>query len=129
VASDGNGKVVVAGECCMSRVATVFGSGLYVDRQYDFMVPSGYKPASEGSREQVLDVIAGTQDLVAKKLDTVAWQGGVYGPFNVSRLNHPWTIATGSNATRHAHIVCVCRFRVRSTNLAVRLTRFLPATL
>jgi hypothetical protein len=90
---DGNGKVVMAGECCISRVVTVFGSGLYVDHQYDFMVPSGSKPASEASREQILDAIAATQDLVAdtdKKLDTITRQGGVEGPFNVSRLNHPW---------------------------------------
>ena len=34
---DAHDNVVLAGECCVSRVAKIFMRGFYSDRQYDFL--------------------------------------------------------------------------------------------
>ena len=44
---DAQGNVVLAGECCISRVAETFAMGLYSDRQYDFCPDApGPRPTS-----------------------------------------------------------------------------------
>jgi len=72
---DTQGSVVVAGECCTSRVAVVFGWGLYSDRHYDFLLRRSSEPNIKATNEQIADAIAAYQKAIAetdKRLDDEA---------------------------------------------------------
>src|SRR5215831_21202689 len=74
---DALGDVVLAGQCCTSRVALIFGRGFYSDRQYDFLSPRKPEPDIQSSPEQIADAIALYQKAIAeayKRLDDVALQ-------------------------------------------------------
>ena len=43
---DAQGNAVLAGECCISRVAKIFARGCYRDRHYDFLLPTNTKPST-----------------------------------------------------------------------------------
>jgi hypothetical protein len=90
---DAQGNVVVAGECCRSRVAEVFGLGLYSDRQYDFMSPRKPESNVQPTNEQIVAAIAAYQEAVAdsdKRLADVERRGGVKSVSEVFLLDHPW---------------------------------------
>jgi len=90
---DAQGNVVLAGECCMSRVAEIFGLGHYSKRQYDFLSPRSAKSDIQLTNEQIADAIAAYQNAIAetdKRLDDVKRRGGGGRARNVSLLDHPW---------------------------------------
>jgi hypothetical protein len=90
---DAHGNVVVAGECCMSQVAEVFGLGLYSDRRYDFMSPRKTEPNIEPSPEKIVAAIAAQQEAIAdsdKRLADVERRGGGIHASEVVLLDHPW---------------------------------------
>jgi hypothetical protein len=90
---DTQGSVVVAGECCTSRVAVVFGWGLYSDRHYDFLLRRSSQPNIKATNEQIADAIVAYQKAIAetdKRLDDVERRGGGGRARNVSLLDHPW---------------------------------------
>jgi hypothetical protein len=90
---DAGGGVVVAGECCMSRVVEVFGLGLYSDRPYDFLRPCDPKPNSEPSLERIVAAIAARQEIIAdsdKRLADVERRGGIKSVSEIFLLDHPW---------------------------------------
>src|SRR5262245_22855677 len=90
---DAQGSVVVAGECCMSRVTVVFGLGFYSDRHYDFLLRRSSEPNIKATNEQIADAIAAYQKVIAdtdKWLDDIEWRGGGLRACNVSLGDHPW---------------------------------------
>jgi len=92
---DAQGNVVVAGKCCASQVAMVFGLGFYSNRHYDFLSPRGSKPDTQPTNEQILNAIAAYQQAIAdtdKWLDGVERRGGGIRPTHVGLSNHPWTV-------------------------------------
>jgi hypothetical protein len=92
---DAQGNVVLAGECCISRVAKMFVRGFYSNRNYDFLRPPNTKPSAnlEPTSEQITDAIALYQKAVAqadKGLDGVERRGGGVRVPNVTLFDHPW---------------------------------------
>jgi len=91
---DAQGKVVLAGECCTSRVAVTFGRGLYSDRKYDFLLPRESKSNTEPvSNEQIIEAIATCQEVIAatdKRVDDIERCGGIKGTSKVNLLDSPW---------------------------------------
>jgi len=90
---DAQGNVVVAGECCRSRVAEVFGLGLYSDRQYDFMSPRKPESNVQPTNDQIIDAIATYQKAIAdadKQFTDVERRGGVKGVSKFFLLDYPW---------------------------------------
>jgi hypothetical protein len=92
---DAHGNVAVAGECCMSRIAVVFGSGLYSDRNYDFLPSANTKPSTntQPTNEQIVDAIAAYQKAIAEtdqRLADVERRGGGGFVSGVYLLDHPW---------------------------------------
>jgi hypothetical protein len=92
---DAQGNVVLAGECCASRVAVVFGRGLYSNRRYDFLSRRSSEPNIKATNEQIADAIAAYQKAIAgtdEQLANVERRGGVGGVRvrGVSLLDHPW---------------------------------------
>jgi hypothetical protein len=90
---DTQGSVVVAGECCTSRIAVVFGWGLYSDRHYDFLLRRSSEPNIKATNEQIADAIAAYQKAIAetdKRLDDVERRGGSTRAPHVTLLDYPW---------------------------------------
>jgi hypothetical protein len=90
---DTQGSVVVAGECCMSRVTVVFGRGFYSDRHYDFLLRRSSEPNIKATNEQIADAIAAYQKVIAdtdKWLDGIERRGGGGRAYKVDTLDHPW---------------------------------------
>jgi hypothetical protein len=86
---DAYGNVAVAGECCMSRIAVVFGSGLYSDRNYDFLPSANTKPSTntQPTNEQIVDAIAAYQKAIAETDQRLA---GAERRGGVGRLYSAW---------------------------------------
>jgi hypothetical protein len=92
---DAQGNVVLAGECCISRVAKIFALGCYSDRKYDFLLPTNTEPSTntEPTSEQIADAIALYQKAIAeadKALDGVEPLGGSPRAPQVTLLDYPW---------------------------------------
>ena len=92
---DAQGNVVLAGECCISRVAKIFARGCYSDRQYDFLLPTSTEPSTntEPTSEQIADAIAAYQKAIAetdKWLDGVERRGGSIRAPHVTARDYPW---------------------------------------
>ena len=92
---DAQGNVVVAGECCIHRVAKIFGLGFYSDRPYDFLSPTNTESSTntEPTSEQIAGAIALYQKAIAeadKGLDGVERRGGGIRASEVVLLDHPW---------------------------------------
>jgi hypothetical protein len=91
---DAQGNVVLAGECCVSRVVRIFTLGFYSMRNYDFLAPR--KPKSNGNLtcEQIVDAIAAYQKAIAetdKRLDDTERRGGVVGrSLGANLRDSPW---------------------------------------
>jgi len=86
---DAHGTVAVACECCIERLAEIFAMGLYSDRKYDFLSPSG----SEVSPEQIADAVAACTKAIAdtdKLLANVEQRGGGVCPSRVYLRDYPW---------------------------------------
>jgi hypothetical protein len=86
---DANGHIVLAGECCSSRVVEIFRAGLILNREYDFLPPLSVMATDA----QIAEKVATTQKLVAYA-DTqcagVERRGGG-GPIgDISLRDHPW---------------------------------------
>ena len=91
---DAGGNVVLAGECCVGRVAVTFGKGLYSDRKYDFLRPrADDEPATiKPTKAQIADGIAAYQEVIAetdRRIDGVERRGGVRTS-EVNLLDSPW---------------------------------------
>src|SRR5262245_57710592 len=65
---DAQGNVVLAGECCISRVAKIFARGFYSNRNYDFLRPTKTKPSTntEPTSEEIAAAIAAYQKAIAE---------------------------------------------------------------
>jgi hypothetical protein len=92
---DAHGNISLAGECCVTRVASIFARGFYSDRQYDFLRPPNTEPATntEPTSEQITTAIALYQKAIAeadKALDGVERRGGGVRANGVVLLEHPW---------------------------------------
>ena len=92
---DAQGDVVVAGECCMSRVAKIFTHGFYSARKYDFLSPTNTESSTntEPTSEQIAGAIALYQKAIAeadKGLTDVERRGGSIRASEVVLLDHPW---------------------------------------
>jgi hypothetical protein len=92
---DAQGNAVLAGECCISRVAKIFARGCYSDRQYDFLLPTNTKPSTktEPTSEQIANAIGAYQKAIAatdKVLDGVERRGGGVRVPNVNARDYPW---------------------------------------
>jgi hypothetical protein len=92
---DSLGNVVLAGECCIRRVAKIFARGFYSDRQYDFLRPPNTEPATstEPTSEQITTAIALYQKAISEAdmaLDGVERRGGGERAPNANLLDHPW---------------------------------------
>jgi hypothetical protein len=84
------GDAVVACERCIDRLAEIFAMGLYSDRQYDFLQPSG----SEVRPERVAEAFAAYTKMIAatdELLADVERRGGGIRPTHVGLSNYPWT--------------------------------------
>jgi hypothetical protein len=91
---DAQGKVVLAGECCTSRVAVTFGRGLYSGRKSDFLLRREPKSNTEPvSNEQIAKAIATHQEIIADADKEFAhierWGGGIRAT-HVGLLDTPW---------------------------------------
>jgi hypothetical protein len=88
---DARGNVVLAGECCIDRVAQIFWAGVYSTRHYDFLPPA--KPRNELTGEEIADAIAASQKTIAATDQALAdlerRGGGVRAP-NIVTRNPPW---------------------------------------
>ena len=85
---DTHGNVVLAGECCIGRVAEIFVMGLYSDRQYDFLPPrSSDEPGAADAIATYQEIIADTD----RRLARIERRGGRFprAP-DVYRLDYPW---------------------------------------
>ena len=87
---DTHGTVVLAGECCASQVAQIFGMGLY-------------QSTGTGTDKIVDDMMRRGGGMPITPQSTC--------PTSPGRM----TTATGSNATNNARTVSVCRFPARPT--------------
>ena len=97
---DTQGNVVLAGECCLGRVAKIFARGFYSNRNYDFLLPTTAEPSTNTeptteptSDEQIADAIAAYQKAIAvtdKELDGVERRGGSTRAPHVTVRNYPW---------------------------------------
>jgi hypothetical protein len=91
---DAQGNLVLAGECCMKRVAKIFTRGFYSTRNYDFLLQHAAKSTStELTGAQITDAIAAYQKVIAatdKRFDGIERRGGVGRSRNVSTLDTPW---------------------------------------
>jgi hypothetical protein len=89
---DAQGNVVLAGECCASRVALILGKGFYSAHRYDFLPHS--LQFTGLTNEQVTAAIATGQKAIADTdhlADVEKRGGGGNGrvPY-ISVLDHPW---------------------------------------
>lgn len=77
---DAQGNLVLAGECCMKRVAKIFTRGFYSTRNYDFLQPLDAKSTSTKLTDtQITDAIAAYQKVIAatdKRFDDIVRRGG-----------------------------------------------------
>jgi len=83
----------VAGECCFDRLTQVFGMGLYSDRQYDFLSPSGSTPGAELAPERIAEAVAAYTKAISdtdQLLADVARRAGGVCVSNIVTQNHPW---------------------------------------
>jgi hypothetical protein len=92
---DAGGNAVVAGECCFSKVAVAFASGLYIKQRYDFFDSTSAKSdAPPPTNEQISEAIAAYQKAVAdadERLAGIERRGGVEsGKAKAHLLDHPW---------------------------------------
>lgn len=88
---DAQGAVVVAGECCASRIAVVLGHGIYSKRNYDFIQPSNTN--TESTSKQIADAITTYQQAIAgidKQLDDFERHGGGAHVPNIVTEDYPW---------------------------------------
>jgi hypothetical protein len=91
---DVQGAVVLAGECCVDKVAVTFTEGFYSKRAYDFLKPRGPKSTACLSSEQITEVLGLYQEIATdtdKRLEGVERRGGVARALdNISVLDTPW---------------------------------------
>jgi hypothetical protein len=94
---DAQGKLVLAGECCMKRVVKIFTRGFYSTRKYDFLLPSNTKPSTELTDAQITNAIAAYQKVIAatdKRFDDIVRRsGGTHTngiTFKVNPPDGPW---------------------------------------
>ena len=90
---DAHGIVVVAGECCMSRVTKIFGLGFYSGRKYDFLQSGDVKSDTKPTSKQIADAIALYQKAIAdadKQFTDIERRGGVKSVSEFFLLDHPW---------------------------------------
>jgi hypothetical protein len=90
---DANGNAVVAGECCIDRLAEIFALGFYSSRKYDFLQSSDAKSDTQPTNEQILNAIALWQEVIAdaeKHFTDVERRGGGIRASEIVLLNHPW---------------------------------------
>jgi hypothetical protein len=90
---DAHGNVVLAGECCISRVAKIFARGFYSDRKYDFLLQRKPGSNTEPTSEQIADAIALYQKAIAeadKALDSVERRVGGPRIRQINLLDYPW---------------------------------------
>ena len=104
---DAQGNVVLAGECCIGRVAKIFAEGILQRSSVRLSVPTNTKPSTNTgpTSEQIADAIAAYQKAIAetdKVLDGVERRGGVRtSRGQPARLSvEGATTATGSSGTR-----------------------------
>ena len=85
---------MLAGECCVSRVAKIFARGFYSDRKYDFLATNTESATNtEPTSEQIADAIALYQKAIAeadKVLDGVERRGGGPRIPQINLLDYPW---------------------------------------
>ena len=92
---DAHGKVVLAGECCVGKVAVTFTKGLYSKRNYDFLESQGPKPATCAvTCEQITEALGLYQNAIseADKIGDGVLRHGGDVPFTprIALLDHPW---------------------------------------
>jgi hypothetical protein len=92
---DAHGNISLAGECCVTRVASIFARGFYSDRQYDFVRPPNTEPATstEPTSEKITTAIALYQKAIAeadKALDGVERRVGGPRIRQINLLDYPW---------------------------------------
>jgi hypothetical protein len=98
---DSSGGIVVAGECCLDRVAIPLGYGFFSERRYDFLNPRvtprepGVSPARRPeTREQIAEAIALYQKAIAaadKQVEDFERHGDVeFTGEALLLLDHPW---------------------------------------
>ena len=106
---DRNGGIVVAGECCLDRVAVPFGRGFFRERKYDFLdQPTTHKPEPDSGSaevspeptarrpetwEQIDKAIALHQKAIAaadKQFEGIERHGVEITGKTLSVLDHPW---------------------------------------
>jgi hypothetical protein len=86
---DAQGTVALAGACCFGRLTQVFGMGLYSDRQYDFLQPSGSAAPPEKIVEAFTNYVMAIGETDRLLADIERCGDGIRAP-TVTLLDHPW---------------------------------------
>jgi hypothetical protein len=89
---DAHGRVMVAGECCLDRLAVIFGLGFFSKRKYDFLTPAE-SDAPQSTNEKIAEGIAFYQKAIAEadeRIDSTERYGGINRITRPVFAEHPW---------------------------------------
>ncbi len=90
-----HGQTVLVGECCVQRLASVMGQGLYVTRNFDSVPRPGPKGAKQGMAPEMMTNVVESLQAHFSELDTLSntlmRQAGLqYSPSGVNVSHSPW---------------------------------------